>query len=73
MCLAVPAKIVACDGDRATVEVDGVQRSAIVSLVEDPQVGDYVIVHAGFAIQKWDEDDVKEYYDIVGRDQNTPE
>jgi hydrogenase expression/formation protein HypC len=39
----------------ATIDVDGVQREASLLLLEDVEVGDYVIVHAGFAIQKLDE------------------
>jgi hydrogenase expression/formation protein HypC len=39
----------------ATIDVDGVQRQASMLLLEDAQVGDYVIVHAGFAIHKIDE------------------
>ena len=40
----------------ATIDVDGVQREASLLLLEDAGVGDYVIVHAGFAIQKIDEE-----------------
>lgn len=39
----------------ATIDVDGVQRSASLMLLDDVNIGDYVIVHAGFAIQKLDE------------------
>ena len=59
MCLAVPGKIVAIDGNLATVDFGGVQRETNVSLVE-VKIGDYVIVHAGFAIQVVDEEDAKE-------------
>jgi len=67
MCLAVPAKIVTLDGVNATVELDGVKRQANVSFVEEPAVGDYVLLHAGFAIRKWSEDDVREYRRVVGQ------
>jgi hydrogenase expression/formation protein HypC len=56
MCLAIPSKIVSIQYPIATIDVDGVQRQASVLLIEDAAVGDYVIVHAGFAIQKIDED-----------------
>lgn len=56
MCLAIPSKIVSIDHDAAVIDVDGVQRRASVMLLNDVQVGDYVIVHAGFAIQKIDEE-----------------
>jgi hydrogenase expression/formation protein HypC len=44
------------DGNAATIDVDGVRREASLLLLEDARVGDYVIVHAGFAIQKLDEE-----------------
>ncbi len=55
MCLAIPSKIVSIDNQMATIDVDGVRRQASLMLLEDARVGDYVIVHAGFAIQKLDE------------------
>ena len=55
MCLAIPSKITQIGNHMATIDVDGVQREASLLLLEDAAVGDYVIVHAGFAIQKIDE------------------
>ncbi|MFZ2634377.1 MAG: HypC/HybG/HupF family hydrogenase formation chaperone [Desulfosalsimonadaceae bacterium] len=55
MCLAIPSKIVSLDGDMAIIDVDGVKRQASVMLLNDIKTGDYVIVHAGFAIHKLDE------------------
>ncbi len=55
MCLAIPSKITQIDNEMATIDVDGVKRSASLMLLEDAAVGDYVIVHAGFAIKKLDE------------------
>ena len=55
MCLAIPSKITRIENEMATIDVDGVQRSASLMLLEDATVGDYVIVHAGFAIKKLDE------------------
>jgi hydrogenase expression/formation protein HypC len=60
MCLAIPAKIVELNGTTATISVDGALREVNVSLVEEPRLGDYVLIHAGFAIHKWDESEVKE-------------
>ena len=65
MCLAVPAKIIACEGENATVEINGIRRSANVALIDSPQVGDYVLLHAGFAIVKWSEADMREYQEII--------
>lgn len=59
MCLAVPGKIVSVTGQNALIDFGGVQREANVSLIE-PKVGDYVVVHAGFAIQIVDEEEAKE-------------
>ncbi len=56
MCLGVPMKILSKKGDSIVAEVDGVQKEASVMLLgEEVAVGDYVIVHAGFAISRLDE------------------
>ena len=55
MCLAIPSKITHIENKMATIDVDGVQREASLLLLEGAEVDDYVIVHAGFAIQKIDE------------------
>jgi hydrogenase expression/formation protein HypC len=62
MCLAIPSKIIDIDttSNIATIDVEGVRRQASLMLVEDARVGDYVIVHAGFAIQKLDEQSAQE-------------
>ena len=49
----------------ATIDVEGVQREASLLLLEDARVGDYVIVHAGFAIQKLDEAAARETIDLL--------
>jgi hydrogenase expression/formation protein HypC len=55
MCLAIPSKVTQIDNGMATIDVEGVQRTASLMLLDDVTIGDYVIVHAGFAIQKLDE------------------
>ncbi|MGD0585411.1 MAG: HypC/HybG/HupF family hydrogenase formation chaperone [Oryzomonas sp.] len=61
MCLGVPMKILSRDGDNIVAEVDGVQKEASVMLLgEEVGVGDYVIVHAGFAISRLDEEYAEE-------------
>ena len=60
MCLAIPSRITQIDNEMAVIDVDGVQRHASLLLLADARVGDYVIVHAGFAIQKIDEASAKE-------------
>ncbi|MBC7333246.1 MAG: HypC/HybG/HupF family hydrogenase formation chaperone [Actinobacteria bacterium] len=57
MCLAIPAKIRKITENVAEVESLGVTRKVDISLVPDAKVGDYVIVHAGFAIQIVDKED----------------
>ncbi|EKE16122.1 MAG: hydrogenase maturation factor [uncultured bacterium] len=59
MCLAFPGKIVSIDGQKATIDFDGVKKDANVSMV-DVKIGDYVIVHAGFAIQTLTNEDAME-------------
>ncbi len=54
MCLAVPLKIVEMNGLDAVGERDGVRRSMRLDFIREPRLGDYVIVHAGFAIEKVD-------------------
>jgi hydrogenase expression/formation protein HypC len=49
----------------ATIDVEGVQREASLLLLEEARVGDFVIVHAGFAIQKLDESAAQETLDLL--------
>ena len=65
MCLAIPSKITKIENNMATIDVEGVQRQASLLLLEDARVGDYVIVHAGFAIQKLDEAAAQETLDLL--------
>ena len=59
MCLAIPLKIVSLDGNTAQAEAGGMQRAIRVDFVKEPKVGDYVMVHAGFAIEKVDEEQAR--------------
>jgi hydrogenase expression/formation protein HypC len=52
MCLAVPAKITVLDQDIAKVDILGVESVVNIQLIESPMIGDYVLVHAGCAIEK---------------------
>lgn len=55
MCVAVPGKILSIDADgMADVDFDGTGRTISVAFLDDPRIGDYVIVHAGFALHKID-------------------
>ncbi|ENO94989.1 MAG TPA: HypC/HybG/HupF family hydrogenase formation chaperone [Thauera phenylacetica] len=55
MCLAIPARIIELlDGDQCRVELGGVRKEISLALVDDAAVGDYVIVHVGYALTKLD-------------------
>lgn len=55
MCLAVPAKVMQIEGAYAQVDMMGVQSKVYISLIKDAAVGQYVLVHAGCAIEKIDD------------------
>jgi hydrogenase expression/formation protein HypC len=57
MCLALPSRVVARDGDDAVIELGGVRKTVSVALVPEARVGDYVIVHVGHAIGLLDPDE----------------
>ena len=52
MCLAIPLQLLEINGNTAIGEAMGMRREIRVDFIENPQVGDYVIVHAGFAIER---------------------
>ena len=52
MCLAVPLKLIDINGKTATGEAMGMTRQVRVDFIKEPRVGDYVMVHAGFAIER---------------------
>ncbi len=60
MCVAIPMKVVEVLGDRGIVEAGGIQHEIGLHLLQNVKVGDYVLVHAGFAIQKVDEKEAQE-------------
>lgn len=60
MCLSVPARVIAIDGDMADVSVGGAIFRAGLQMVENVRVGDYILIHAGFAIEKLNEEDALE-------------
>ncbi len=58
MCLAIPARVIELTaGDNALVDLAGVQKEISLALVDDVAVGDYVIVHVGYALNKLDPDE----------------
>lgn len=65
MCLAIPARIKSIQDQMATIDMEGTQRDVSLLLIEDPRIGDFVIVHAGFAIHKIDEEDAMESLKVL--------
>jgi len=59
MCIAVPGKIIILEGEYAQVDVMGNRVKVLITTVPDAAVGDYVMVHAGYALQKIDADEAK--------------
>ena len=64
MCLAIPMKVLKIEGSTGTLEIGGIQRTADLSLVEGVSIGDYVVVHAGFAISKTNEEEAKKTLEL---------
>ena len=67
MCLAVPMEVVRIDGTRGVVRQSGIELTVALDLVEGVQVGEYVIVHAGFAIQSLPAEEARETLAIFER------
>lgn len=59
MCLAIPAKVVALKDSLATVEINGIQRDVSTMLLSEIKLDDYVLVHAGFAMQIVSQEDAE--------------
>ncbi len=60
MCLAIPARVVALtSADTARIDIGGVQKEISIALVDDVAIGDYVIVHVGYALAKLDADEAQ--------------
>lgn len=65
MCLAIPAKVIEIKDQLAIVDILGNQTTADISVLDDVKVGDYILVHAGFAIQKYDPEEGEENLKLV--------
>jgi hydrogenase expression/formation protein HypC len=65
MCLAVPGKVIEINGSRANIEVGKMKREVFIHLVPEVEVGEYVLVHAGCAIQIIDEEESGITLDII--------
>ncbi len=67
MCLAVPVKITHIEGEQADVDIGGVSRKVSIALTPEARIGDYVLLHTGYAINVLDEAEAKETLDILER------
>jgi hydrogenase expression/formation protein HypC len=65
MCLGIPLRIIKIDGNEAVGEMNGIERKIRIDLVPNVKLEDYVMVHAGFAIEIIDEEAAKETLDIM--------
>ena len=65
MCLAIPAKIVTMKGSTANVDMMGNERVVSIDLVPEAKIGEYVLVHAGFAIGIIDDESAKETEELL--------
>lgn len=65
MCLSIPAKIVSIDGNMAEVSAGGAIFKAGLHMIENAKVGDYILLHAGFAIQKISQEEAAETLKIL--------
>ncbi len=59
MCLAIPMEVKEIQLDTAICEIDGVRREASLMMIDDVNVGDFVLIHAGFAIEKLDAEEAE--------------
>jgi hydrogenase expression/formation protein HypC len=65
MCLAIPARIVDLEGDKAVVDAMGNRWGAKTTLLPEAKLGDLVLIHAGFAISLVDEEEAKETWQLI--------
>ncbi len=73
MCLAIPAKVISVSGSSAVVSIEDVEYTASLLLVDDVNPGDFIMLHAGFAIEKVDPEDAAETLRLLNEmGQDTP-
>ncbi|HEY9186805.1 MAG TPA: HypC/HybG/HupF family hydrogenase formation chaperone [Ignavibacteria bacterium] len=65
MCLAIPAKIISISNETAIAEIGDVKREISLMLLPEAEVNDYVLIHAGYAIQKIDEDEANKTLELL--------
>ncbi len=64
MCLAVPMQVIEINDDNAVCEIDGVRRDASLMMIDGVEVGDFVLIHAGFAIERMDQQEAEKTLEL---------
>jgi hydrogenase expression/formation protein HypC len=73
MCLAIPAKVISVEGKSARVTIEDVEYTASLLLIDDVQPGDYIMLHAGFAIEKVNQAEAEETLQLlIDMEKNRP-
>ncbi len=67
MCLAIPARIIELDGDKAVVDAMGNRWKAKTTLLPEAKLGDLILIHAGFAISLVDEEEAKKTWQLIAQ------
>lgn len=70
MCLGVPGYVAELHGDYATIDINGVSCQASIQLVDNINIGDYVLVHAGYILDKLDYEDAQETLRLIAAMEN---
>ena len=73
MCVGIPAKIISIDGEMAKVSIGGTIVNASLQLLENPAIGEYVLLHSGFALEKLSQEEAEETIKLLkemGHDEN---
>jgi hydrogenase expression/formation protein HypC len=65
MCLAIPMEITRIDGNTAVAEVGGIKKDVRLDLLEDVRLGDFVLIHTGYAIEKLEPEEAKETLELI--------
>ena len=64
MCLAIPAQVEVIEGDQAVVSIGGVRKEVSLALVDDVEIGDFLLVHVGYALNKISEEEAQKTLEL---------
>ena len=65
MCLAIPMEIKEIDGDKAVAEAGGIRKEVRLDLLEGTKIGDFVLIHTGYAIERLDKEEARETLELI--------